>query len=128
MRLDHLAVWTGDLDRLREFYERYFEGRAGARYDSARQAGFSSYFLSFPSGEGRLELMTLPTLDPAVPQPAVGYAHIAIGVGSRDDVDRLIARMAADGVPIVSPARETGDGYYEAVVKDPDGNLVEITV
>ena len=128
MRLDHLAVWTGDLDRLRDFYERYFEARTGARYDSARQVGFSSYFLSFPGGEGRLELMTLPTLDPAVQRPAVGYAHIAIGVGSRGGVDRLTARMAADGVPVVSPPRETGDGYYEAVVKDPDGNLVEITV
>ena len=127
MRLDHLAVWTGDLDRLRDFYERYFEARSGARYDSARQTGFRSYFLSFPGGEGRLELMSLPTLGAPAPQPALGYAHLAIGVGSRDGVDRLTARMAADGVPIVSLPRETGDGYYEAAVKDPDGNLVEIT-
>lgn len=128
MRLDHLAVWTKDLGRLRDFYERYFEARAGARYDSARQPGFSSCFLAFPGDEGRLELMTLPTLGAAGSSPALGYAHIAIGVGSRGGVDRLAARMEADGVPIVSRPRQTGDGYYEAVVKDPDGNLVEITV
>src|SRR5687768_15766800 len=122
MRIDHLAVWTRDLDRLRDFYQRYFEGRAGGRYDSARQAGFSSYFVVFPGGEGRLEIMTLPTLGAPPSQPVPGYAHVAIGVGSRGAVDRLTARMAADGVPIVSPPRETGDGYYEAVVKDPDGN------
>ena len=24
--------------------------------------------------------------------------------------------------------RRTGDGYYESIVRDPDGNLVELTV
>lgn len=128
MRLDHLAVWTHDLERLRDFYERYFEARAGALYRSARQPGFMSYFLRFPGGEGRLELMTLPTLAAAPNEPTVGYAHISIGVDSRVAVDALVVRMAADGVPIVSAPRETGDAYYEAVVRDPDGNLVEITV
>jgi lactoylglutathione lyase len=34
-------------------------------------------------------------------------------------------RAAAQGI-LVSPPRTTGDGYYEAVIKDPDGNLIEI--
>jgi lactoylglutathione lyase len=128
MRLDHIAVWTHDLERLRNFYERYVEARAGALYRSALRPGFVSYFLRFPGCEARLELMTLPGLAPAPNESTVGYTHIAIGVGSRAAVDALVGRMAAEGVPVVSEPRETGDGYYEAVVQDPDGNLVEITV
>jgi lactoylglutathione lyase len=127
MRLDHLALWTRDLERLRVFYERYFDARPNARYDSRNQAGFSSYFLTFPGGDARLELMTLPALADAAPAPAVGYAHLAVSVGSTEAVDAMAARLASDGVPIVSGPRRTGDGYYEVVVRDPDGNLVEVT-
>ncbi|MFC1976452.1 glyoxalase, partial [Chloroflexota bacterium] len=28
---------------------------------------------------------------------------------------------------VISGSRETGDGYYESVILDPDGNRVEIT-
>ncbi|MFO5512229.1 glyoxalase/bleomycin resistance/extradiol dioxygenase family protein, partial [Klebsiella pneumoniae] len=27
---------------------------------------------------------------------------------------------------LISPPRTTGDGYFEAVIADPDGNLIEI--
>ena len=127
MRIAHLALWTLDLERLRDFYARYFDARSGEAYHSATRRGFSSYFLDFPGGACRLELMTLPALAKAPDAPALGYAHLAIAVGSRGAVDALVARMTADGVRLASPARQTGDGYYEAVVEDPDGNLVEIT-
>jgi len=53
-------------------------------------------------------------------------AH-CISVGSREAVDRMVSEMKAAGVPVVSSPRLTGDGYYEAVVTDREGNLVEIT-
>ena len=34
-------------------------------------------------------------------------------------------RAGAAGI-LISPPRTTGDGYYEAVIADPDGNLIEI--
>ncbi|MGH8694774.1 MAG: VOC family protein, partial [Burkholderiales bacterium] len=34
----------------------------------------------------------------------------------------------ADGYTVVDGPRVTGDGYYEAVVLDPDGNRIELTV
>jgi lactoylglutathione lyase len=64
--------------------------------------------------------MTSPGEDP---RPA----HLAISVGSRDAVDRLVKTMKAAGVRIVSGPRLTGDGYYEALVADTEGNLLEIT-
>ena len=127
MRLEHVAMWTRDLERLRAFYERYFDARAGPLYRSRTRSGFSSYFLAFPEGGGRLELMQLGELGAAARGPAVGYGHLAVSVGSREAVDELTARLRVEGIRIVGPPRHTGDGYYEAVIEDPDGNLVEIT-
>jgi lactoylglutathione lyase len=61
------------------------------------------------------------------PGEASRSAHLAISVGSRTAVDRLVKEMEAAGVRIVSAPRITGDGYYEAVIADTEGNLLEIT-
>lgn len=127
MRIDHVAVWTHDLERMRAFYERYFGARASVLYRSVRRPGFTSHFLTFPDGGGRLELMALPGLREGARHPAAGYAHIALAVGSREAVEALTARMREDGVRILAGPRVTGDGYFEALVEDPDGNEVEIT-
>lgn len=127
MRLEHVAIWTADLERLRVFYERYFEARAGEQYRSVTRPGFTSYFLLFPGGGGRLELMTAPGLATTAGVGATGYAHIALTVGSRAHVQALTERLRADGIRVISGPRRTGDGYFESVVADPDGNEVEIT-
>ena len=135
-RIAHVALWTLDVDRLerlRAFYVRHFGARTGAAYHSTRQPGFVSYFLELAGG-AQLELMTLPA-DASIPDvepsnaatPRPGYAHIALSLGSTDAVDVMTARLASDGVPVRSAPRWTGDGYYESVVADPDGNLVELT-
>jgi lactoylglutathione lyase len=116
--IEHVAAWVSDLERARAFYERWFGTKEGPRYESARRP-FQSHFLAF--GEGaRLELM-------AAPQEAPRLAHIAVSVGSREAVDALITRMRSGGVTTLSEPRETGDGYYEAVIADSEGNVLEIT-
>lgn len=45
-----------------------------------------------------------------------------------DAVDEFTERLRADGIPVISNPRTTGDGFYESVVCDPEGNLVELTV
>ena len=118
MKIDHVASWVSDLEQACSFYTRWFQATKGPLYSSAKRP-FHSYFLSLGSGP-RLELM-------ASPGEAPRMAHIAVSVGSRENVDRLFQEMKAAGVRIISEPRLTGDGYYEAVVADPDGNLVEIT-
>ena len=59
------------------------------------------------------------------PGEAAGWAHIALSVGSVATVDRIADRFEADGL-LASAPRRTGDGYYEAVVRMPDGTLIEI--
>ncbi len=124
-RIDHIALWTNDLERSREFYEQWFGATAGARYESARRP-FTSYFLTFPSGS-RLEIMQSPAVTGTPDGDRVGWAHIAISVGSRRSVDELTTSLVAAGHKLLGAPRITGDGYYESVVADPDGNSVEIT-
>ena len=59
---------------------------------------------------------------------ATGLIHFAISVGSKEKVDALTHQLKSDGYEIVGEPRTTGDGYYESVVLDPDGNRIEITV
>ena len=56
-----------------------------------------------------------------------GFIHLAFSVGSREAVDSLTQKLIADGYICVGQPRVTGDGYYESVVTDPDGNRIEIT-
>lgn len=59
---------------------------------------------------------------------ATGFSHIAISVGSKEKVVGLTQLLEKDGFEIASAPRTTGDGYFESVVVDFDGNLIEITV
>ncbi|WP_027184199.1 VOC family protein [Desulfovibrio inopinatus] len=127
MHLSHIAIWTSDLERSKHFYETWFGGRANTKYHN-QQTGFTSYFLSFSTG-ARLEIMQRPDITSLNSSDGeqLGLAHMAFSVGNADDVDTLTERFRAAGVVIASEPRTTGDGYYESVVLDPDGNRVEIT-
>lgn len=129
MKIEHLAIWVRDLTLMRSFYEKYFGCVSGEPYHNAKK-NFRSYFLRFGDG-ARLELMHQPTVvesKSTYPAQVFGIAHFAISVGSREKVDDMVARFRAEGVSLVGEPRWTGDGYYEAVILDPEGNVVEITV
>ena len=127
-RIEHVAVWTGDIDRLRDFYVRFFGARAGGPYRNPAHA-FESCFLEFDGG-ARLEIMRTGQLELAEAAPGAqrrGLTHLAIAVGSEARVDALTREIAAAGHPVLDEPRRTGDGYYESVVLDPDGNRIELT-
>ncbi len=124
-RIAHVALWTRDLERLRAFYVALLGGRATGTYVNTR-TGFESCFVEFGRG-ARLELMTSGSVGERPPDAAsLGYAHVALSLGSRRAVDALVARLGEKGVRVRGGPRVTGDGYYEAVIEDPDGNAVEI--
>lgn len=126
MKIEHIALWTRDLERSRQFYVTYFGATANQKYHNPKKQ-FQSYFLSFDDG-ARLEIMQKTGIDRPLPESVIGWAHMAVSVGSPEAVDALTDRLRTDGYTIAGEPRTTGDGYYESIVLDPDGNPIEITV
>jgi lactoylglutathione lyase len=125
IRLEHVGVWVRDIDAVAAFYARYFRARIGERYRNPRK-DFESRFLTFEGG-ARLELMRRGDITTRTVDPQLGFAHVAITVGDDAAVDAFAARFVADGMAPIDGPRRTGDGYYECVVRDPEGNHVEIS-
>ena len=127
MKVAHVALWCRDLESVASFWANYFDASVGAPYQSMRRPGFVSRFVQLGEGAS-LELMSGPWLieakEQALEKP--GWAHVAISLGSVAQVDALAARLQQAGL-LHAPPRYTGDGFYEAVVQDPEGNLIEIT-
>jgi len=128
MKIEHLAIWVSDLEKMRSFYEDYFKAISGQLYKNSNK-NFSSYFLSFEEG-ARLELMQKPEIPqrPDKTKEYIGIIHFAISVGTKEKVDNLTARLGNDGYEIIGKPKITGDGYYESIVLDPEGNRIEITI
>ena len=161
MKIEHVAIWVRDIDKVCEFYRKYFGGVVHPIYrNPAKQ--FTSRFITFDDG-ARLEIMHRPDIcvernvgtvemfhvKHAIASVAMGcshtgmtehervghevsqhlgFTHLSFSVGSKEEVDHLTQQMSSDGVFIVGQPRTTGDGYYESVVLDPEGNRIEITI
>ncbi len=126
MKIEHVALYVNDIEAIKRFYITYFDAIPNELYHNVNR-GFQSYFLSFGDG-ARLEIMSLSELEESSLNPArIGLIHLAFSVGSEAKVDELTRRLEADGYEVYSQPRRTGDGYYESCVRDPEGNLVEIT-
>jgi lactoylglutathione lyase len=128
-RIEHIALWTDDIERLAAFYARYLGAAIGSLYANPSK-GYESRFLTFESG-ARLEIMRASVLHLARFEPGVqrmGLTHVAISLGAQARVDELTGELRDAGFAVLDGPRRTGDGYYESVVLDPDGNRLELTV
>ena len=188
MKIEHVAIWVEDIDKVCEFYRKYFGGVVQPLYHNPTKK-FTSRFITFDDG-ARLEIMHRPDInietltesmfhvkrlqtedatknlffgisevqqvgseganpiasvasgssltditehenvrhDVSQHAEHIGLAHVSFSVGSKEKVDQLTQQMSDDGITIVGQPRTTGDGYYESVVLDPEGNRIEITV
>ena len=154
MKIEHVAIWVKNIDKVCEFYHKYFGGVVHPLYHNPAKQ-FTSRFVTFDDG-ARLEIMHRPDINvgtltesksdmlmlghASVQAPRrdtrhrmfhvehIGFTHLSFSVGSKEEVDRLTQQMSAEGVPVVGQPRTTGDGYYESVVLDPEGNRIEITI
>lgn len=155
MKIEHIAIWVKDIDKVCEFYRKYFGGVVHPIYHNPTKQ-FTSRFVTFDDG-ARLEIMHRPDIETfhvkhamasvatgcshtgmtehehvgsegAKQSEHLGYTHVSFSVGSKEEVDRLTKQMSADGIQVVGQPRTTGDGYYESVILDPEGNRVEITI
>ena len=127
MLIGHIALYTENLEAMRDYYVKYFGATSNSMYEN-EATGFQSYFLYFDDGGAMLEIMKRPHIADRAEKQNVGYAHLAMSTGSASIVDRLTETIRKEGYIVKSNPRFTGDGFYESVVLDPDGNEIEITV
>lgn len=128
MKIDHIALWVEDLEQMRDFYVRYFDARPGPLYHNPAKQ-FHSCFLEFKD-DCRLEIMSSPFVkirQTQTDEPTAGLTHIAFSAGSKERVNQLTEQLRCDGFAILGEPRTTGDGYYESIASDPEGNRIEIT-
>ena len=95
MTIHHLAIWTFRLEELKTFYTTYFKGKSNEKYINP-QKGFESYFISFN-----------------------------FSFDSKEEVLQTTELLRTKGYIIASEPRTSGDGYFESVILDPDGNRIE---
>lgn len=128
MKIEHVAFWVRNLEVTKDFYLKYFGMKCGEKYVNTKK-NFSSYFLSFQDGSSRIEIMTRPDIVDSGNTDATlfGITHLAISVGGKNKVDELTEQLRNDGYKIVGEPRTTGDGYYESVILDCEGNHIELT-
>lgn len=129
MKIEHIAIWTDNLELLKEYYCRYFSGTSNTKYFNEENL-FNSYFISFESG-ARLEIMKMPNIpnnqNDTVVKQHKGIIHLAFEANNKSDVDTKAEQLQKEGFKILSGPRMTGDGYYEFETLDPDNNRIEVT-
>ena len=106
MKIEHLGIWTKDLERMREFYLKFFDLPSNKKYYNSRK-NFSSYFLAFENG-ARLELMRSSDISERIGKPGslYGLTHLAFSVGSKEKIDMLTERLRDNGITIIREPRE----------------------
>ena len=127
MKITHIAIWTTDLEGMRNFYLHYFDASSSSGYYNHTK-DFRSYFIYF-NGDCSIELMQMPTIPKSrniLEKQYLGITHFAISVGSKTKVDELTRKLKDDGFRVISEPRTTGDGFYESAILDPEDNRVEI--
>lgn len=127
MQIAHIGIWTNQLEELKRFYITIFGGVANDKYINPMK-GFESYFIRF-DGEAAIEIMSRTDVKESRNQAEleyIGLAHLAFSVGSKTKVDQLTEQLRQVGYRVASEPRTTGDGFYESVILDPDGNRIEI--
>ena len=126
MKIAHIAIWTKDLEALKTFYIRYFNGVSNDKYINPTKK-FESYFISFERGP-TLELMRRESMADGFYDinERLGITHIAFSLGSKEAVIFLTEKLRTDGYRIVGEPRTSGDGYFESVILDVEGNRIEL--
>lgn len=129
MIIDHIAIWTNDIERLKDYYIRFFNGVQNQKYINEKKK-FESYFITFDTG-ARIEIMMregIPeNLNDREGAQHTGLIHFAFGARSEAEVDFKAKQLSDAGYKILSGPRVTGDGYYEFETLDPDGNRIEVS-
>ncbi len=99
------------------FYRTVFGMQLNYRYSSTNQPGMRLAFLQ--AENTMLELMQYPKQTDATKWSG----HLAF---QSEDVDAEYKRMKKMGCADLTEPRESGDGFLEFALSDPEGNRIEV--
>jgi catechol 2,3-dioxygenase-like lactoylglutathione lyase family enzyme len=127
-RVTVITLGVDDLDRAVHFYRDglgwHTEGIVGREFENGAVAFFDLRAGVRLALWPRRSLAADTQLTPGQRSPT--EFSLGHNVGSRREVDDVIARAAAAGAQVVKPARATAWGGYAGYFADPDGHLWEI--
>jgi catechol 2,3-dioxygenase len=114
-RLGAIRLRVGDLERLREFYERTIGLRVLGDEDGVTAMG--------ANGTALVELVGDPVAPPRPPR-ATGLFHLALLVPTRADLARTLRRVAGSGWRLSGASDHlVSEALY---LSDPEGNGIEL--
>jgi catechol 2,3-dioxygenase-like lactoylglutathione lyase family enzyme len=127
-RIKVLTLAVGDLDRSLAFYR---DG-LGLPTEGIIGQEFADGAVIFFELDGGLVLALFPgeslAKDARIAPTATRLGAVSIGhvVGSKDEVDTVMAQAQRAGAVVTDPARDRFWGGYAGYFHDPDGHLWEI--
>jgi catechol 2,3-dioxygenase-like lactoylglutathione lyase family enzyme len=120
--LTHVALAVADVDRSIAFYREY----AGLDVVHRRTDAVTGHSVAWISDLTRPFVIVLVEADDPKP-PLGGFNHLGVGVASRDEVDRLAAKGAEEGRPVMGPIDSGYPVGYWTFIEDPDGHNLELS-
>lgn len=119
--LAHVAIKVTDLDRSLDFYI----GKLGFPEMMRLHHDDGSVFLVYLriTDDQYLEVFPGAENDRAPGWNANGMNHMCLAV---DDIEALLPRIEAAGIPLLLPLKVAVDGNKQAWIEDPDGNRIEL--
>jgi uncharacterized glyoxalase superfamily protein PhnB len=118
MKFASVRVVTRNIDGLVEFYQRLSGIEAVRPADGFAEMRFGGATLAI-SSERLIELFNAGAATAAANQSAILEFEV-------EDVDAVSERMNASGTDIVMPTTSMPWGNRSLLLRDPDGNLVNI--
>ncbi|WP_116141868.1 VOC family protein [Trinickia diaoshuihuensis] len=118
MKFASVRVVTRDIERLLDFYQRLSGIEAVRPADGFAEMRFEGATLAI-SSEHLIELFNIGAATAAANRSAILEFEV-------DDVDAVFERMNASGSTIVMPTTLMPWGNRSLLLRDPDGNLVNV--
>lgn len=138
-RMDNVLIVVDDLEAVKAFFlalglelegETTVQGRTVDRLIGLENVRATLVFLRTPDGQGRIELdkfhapRAVRDGRKKPPVNALGLRRIMFAV---DDLDRVVARLLAQGAELVGDVVQYEDAYRLAYVRGPEGIIVGLS-
>jgi glyoxylase I family protein len=116
--LAHIAFTVRDLDACIAFYEKTLGFRVVFDYRDEEGKRKAAYLHI-----GERTFIELFRGEHDAPTEDLGFRHFSLEV---DNLEKTVAALQANGVEMARPITRGKDRSWQAWLRDPDGNLIEL--